>query len=97
MKHLVIATLAAGLLVGATPTLADQVANDHTATSHTDKDKDKAKHKADMKACMEKMEAKDKDKTMSHETMKKACHEQYPSSKHNDGAKESKGSDDTHK
>ena len=76
MRHLITSSLAAGLLLAATPTFADQVPNDHTATNHTDK----AKHKAEMKECMEKMQAKDK--TMSHEKMKKACHEQLNGGKH---------------
>ena len=77
MRHLITSSLAAGLLLAATPTFADQVPNDHTATN-------KAHHKAEMKECMEKMQAKDKDKTMSHEKMKKACHEQLNGGKHDE-------------
>lgn len=56
MKYLITGTLAAGILLAASPTFAQ------TPTTHAtaDKSQEKAEHKAEWKDCMEKMEAQNK-------------------------------------
>jgi hypothetical protein len=56
MRYLIAGTLAAGILLAASPTFAQ------TPTTHstTDKSAEKAEHKAEWKDCMEKMEGNNK-------------------------------------